>query len=291
MKLFYENANVKIFQGDASAVIRELPSESFDLVFTSPPYNLSDPQHSGRYPKGGMWEGQIANGYRSHGDNLPHWKYVQWQRGLLLDLWRLITPAGAIYYNHKPRPVKGNIRLPLEWWPLPLRQIVIWNRKCGINFSKSHYAPFHEWILIGAKPEFSLINRSVSALGDVWTIPCEQHSDHPAPFPIALPARAIETTGAKRIVDPFSGSGSTLIAAMRAGVHATGIEKDRTYCQMSADRCEAELRGGGVSSFLPRFIKAGPGRIVADGQPPTNSRQARRAIPPHPDHFPQRHPA
>lgn len=250
MKLYYQNPNVTLYKGDCMEVMRALPCEAFDLAFTSPPYNLSEPLHLGRYPESGMWsKAQIKDGYQGYGDNLPHWKYVQWQRGVQLELWRLIGVAGAVMYNHKPRPVKGNIRLPLEWWTLPLRQIVIWNRKGGMNFSRSHYLPTHEWLLIGAKPDFRLKDKSASKCGDVWDIPCEQGNDHPAPFPVALPARAIETTGCKTMIDPFAGSGTTLIAAMRAGIHATGIERHEGYCKMIAERCEREA--GNKDSATP----------------------------------------
>ena len=56
-------------------------------------------------------------------------------------------------------------------------------------------------------------------------------------FPIDLPDRAIDATGPGLVCDPFAGSGTTLLAARKAGVRAIGIEKSERYCEMAAARC------------------------------------------------------
>lgn len=78
-------------------------------------------------------------------------------------------------------------------------------------------------------------SKGASGLGDVWEVAQEQ-SPHPAPFPIGIPARAIETTAPGLVLDPFAGSGTTLRAAKDAGVKAIGIEKSERYCEMAAER-------------------------------------------------------
>ena len=69
----------------------------------------------------------------------------------------------------------------------------------------------------------------------MWRVP-QEPSDHPCPFPIGLPARAIESAGPRTVLDPFAGSGTTLRAAKDAGVHAVGIEKSERYCEMIVKR-------------------------------------------------------
>jgi DNA modification methylase len=158
-------------------------------------------------------------------------QYTEWQRGILRECWRTLTDTGAIFYNHKPRVQNLALQTPLEFNPgLPVRQIIIWARAGGINFAPTHYCPTHEWIVVFAKPGFRLKSKGASGVGDVWYVPQESGNPHPAPFPLTLPARAIETTGAKSILDPFNGSGTTLRAAKDAGCRAVGIEREQRWC-------------------------------------------------------------
>jgi site-specific DNA-methyltransferase (adenine-specific) len=122
---------------------------------------------------------------------------------------------------------------------LPIRQIVIWARCGGINFSPTFYCPTHEWIVIIARPGFKLRDRAASGVGDVWRIPQERNNPHPAPFPVELPSRAIETTSTGIVLDPFMGSGSTLVAAKNLNRVAIGIDVEEEYCEMAANRLRA----------------------------------------------------
>ena len=56
-----------------------------------------------------------------------------------------------------------------------------------------------------------------------------EKNEHPAPFPLALPAKAIEATTSKIVCDPFAGSGTTGRAALIAGRKFIGIEKDQKW--------------------------------------------------------------
>ena len=64
---------------------------------------------------------------------------------------------------------------------------------------------------------------------------------HPAPFPESLPRRALETTDAASVLDPFMGSGTTLRAAKSLGKRATGIDCEERYCEMAARRLSQEV--------------------------------------------------
>jgi DNA modification methylase len=70
----------------------------------------------------------------------------------------------------------------------------------------------------------------------VWRFNIDAGSLHPAPFPVRLPAKAIETVAPHTVLDPFAGSGTTLVAAKQAGVMAIGIEKSEQYCEIAARR-------------------------------------------------------
>ena len=158
---------------------------------------------------------------------LPWAEYEAWQREIVGLCWSQLTETGAIFYNHKPRPQACEVWLPLALNPgLPLRQIIIWARAGGINFAPTHYVPTHEWVLVIAKPGFRLRDKAASGAGDVWYIPQESNTDHPAPFPVGLPLQILETTVPGRVLDHFMGSGSTGVAAVKRGLPFAGIEID-----------------------------------------------------------------
>jgi DNA modification methylase len=134
----------------------------------------------------------------------------------------------------------GEIKLPFDLVPdeIPIRQIVTWDRGSGFNRNLTYYVPRYEWIIILAKTDFRITTRNVD---DVWKIPFETGSKHPAPFPLKLAATAINTTNAQTILDPFAGSGTTLRAAKDAGRKAIGIELDPVYCEMIVERLAQEV--------------------------------------------------
>jgi DNA modification methylase len=76
-------------------------------------------------------------------------------------------------------------------------------------------------------------------MGDVWNLGIEYRvKDHPAPFPVSLPTKCIEATGARSVLDPFAGSGTTLRAAADLGIKAIGIELEERYCEIAARRLD-----------------------------------------------------
>ena len=75
-----------------------------------------------------------------------------------------------------------------------------------------------------------------SAVGDVWEIKQENDNPHPAPFPVELIDRIIKSTSAKIILDPFMGSGTTAIAAIKNNRNYIGIDISRHYCSMAKKR-------------------------------------------------------
>ena len=246
--------SVSLVEGDALETLRSIPDGDYDLVVTSPPYNLGGepwpmlgdwkrPRESREGPwlsgvgGNGRWKtgSNAAHGvpYGEHSDTMPWPEYVEWQRSILRELWRIIPDDGAICYNHKPRVVGAKLWLPLELIPegVILRQNIIWARPGGMNFTTTAFVPTHEWIMLLAKPGFRLKSQAASGLGDVWRINPEP-SKHPAPFPLELARRCIEPTTAKRILDPFGGSGTVGIAAAMEGRTATLIELDPKWCAM-----------------------------------------------------------
>ena len=236
MTPYYSDDAVTIYHGDCMDVLPTL--SGVGMVLTSPPYNLGQTQ-------GTEWKA-LGAGYGEHDDAMPHDEYVAWQHDALNACWNTLADDGAIYYQHKPRVKDLGVILPLELNPgLPLRQIITWDRGSGFMRQFSCYVPRYEWIMLLAKPAFRITTRDVD---DLWRIPPVSGSDHPAPFPLVLATRAINTTAAEVVVDPFMGSGTTLRAAKDLGRKAIGIERNERFCEMAAKRMgQGVLDLGGVA--------------------------------------------
>lgn len=245
---------IVLIHADCRDVLPLLEAGSVQLAVTSPPYNLGAtpwpmlghwrPGHKSSGGEG-KWKRGTANSargvcYGTHADSMPWPEYTAWQQAVIRDMWSTLASNGAIFYNHKPRVVGERLWTPLELIPegIPLRQIVVWDRGGGINYTVTSLVPMCEWVLVLAKPEWRLRDTAASGLGDVWRMRPAGDNPHPAAFPKALPVRAIEATDACTILDPFVGSGSTLRAAKDLGRRAIGIEIEEKYCEIAARRLE-----------------------------------------------------
>ena len=238
---YYEDEWVTLYHGDNADV---LPSVSgVGLVLTSPPYNLTGDGNN----SAGTYFRNLATGYDEHDDAMPHAEYVAWQHRVVSACWDTLTDDGAIFYNHKPRVGGDRVRLPLDLIPseYPIRQVVVWDRGSGMNRQFTYFVPVHEWVLIVAKPAWRSSTRSID---DVWRIPFETGGEHPAPFPLKLATTAIGSTSADLVLDPFAGSGTTLVAAKSLGRQAIGIERSERYCEIAAKRLAQGVLDFGASA-------------------------------------------
>lgn len=242
LKTYFEKERLTLYNNDCLEVLATMGDESVPLIVTSPPYNLGgDPWYPEKKAKlhfSTNWpNAKIQHGYDLHGDAMNYNEYKSWQQDVIRELWRVLTPDGAIFYNHKPRVWRKKVWLPLDLLPdeVSLHQVIIWARNGGFNYTPTSYMPTHEWILLLTKPKFRLRDQSASGAGDVWGMAQARGNPHPAPFPIELPSTAIKTTGKELVFDPFSGSGTTLLAAKNAGIRGIGSEISEEYCKISEE--------------------------------------------------------
>lgn len=230
----------RIIHGDALDVMATMPDGCVQVVIASPPYNLA--RHL--RPSSEHWRNAaLARGYDGYADNLPDAEYVEWQRACLTEMLRLIPETGAVFYNQKWRIHKGRLndrRAILDGFPV--RQIIIWRRPGGLNFNPAFFAPSYEVIYLLTKLRFRLVPGG-QVHTDVWSIPREQRNPHPAPFPVEIPHRILTATGARSVLDPFMGSGTTAVAATQLGRTFVGIEQSAMYCRMAEARI-ADARQG-----------------------------------------------
>lgn len=228
----------KFICGNTVDVMKQIPDGSIELVVTSPPYNLKNSTGNGmKNGRGGKWSNAaLINGYSHYNDNMPHDEYVEWQRECLTEMLRIIPENGAIFYNHKWRVQAGLLQDRNDIVSgFPVRQIIIWRRKGGINFNPGYFLPTYEVIYLIAKPKFKLAKKA-NAHGDIWEFGQESKNKHPAPFPVELIERIISSTNADIVLDPFMGSGTTALAASNLGRQYVGIDISPEYCEMAENR-------------------------------------------------------
>lgn len=239
--IFRKRGKVMIICGDTLKELKKLSSSSIDMGVTSPPYNKQE-------NKKGWLVSNVK--YDIASDKKTEHQYQQEQIAVLNELYRVIKPGGNFFYNHKIRWEKGIMLHPFSWisqtkWNI--RQEIIWDRGIAANirgwrFWQTEeriywlYKPRHDKDLIG--PEL----KSKHALcTSIWRIRPENKNTHPAPFPLEIPARCIisvmdKTKGS--IIDPYCGSGTTLVAAKLLGHNFVGIDISKEYCSSAKLRLE-----------------------------------------------------
>jgi len=234
-----ENFLDRVICGDALDILRKIPDNSIDMGVTSPPYNK-------RENKKGWLVNKVV--YKGATDNLPEEEYQRLQIDVLNELYRVIKPGGSFFYNHKIRWEKGIMLHPMDWlrktkWII--RQEIIWDRMIAANIRGWRFWQVEERIYWLYKPKGgNIIGKELESkhalLTSIWRFTPENNNPHPAPFPIALPVRAIYSIMDDKkggvIIDPYCGSGTTLVATKILGHHYIGIDISREYVEFSIKR-------------------------------------------------------
>lgn len=206
MKPYYQDDLVTIYHGDCREVLPSLDLDPMGAVaVTDPPYGVGK---------------------------------ADWDDGLPLDLLRLTadhTRAMAVI------PGIANIgAMPDSLGP----QRYVWTLSAYLTNGMTRGAlGFGNWVacLLYAIPGLSLYG----TIGDArpFTVGTESHPAHPSPKPLRVMTWIVSSVPDGQIVDPFLGSGTTLLAAKWAGRRAIGIEIEERYCEIAAKRCSQEVLG------------------------------------------------
>ena len=232
--------------GRAHEVLCQLPDDCIDVTVTSPPYNKQENTYG--------WLVRTDR-YSHYQDSQPESVYQEWQVDVLNELHRVTKPGGSLFYNHKTRWDNGRMIHPLEWilrssWNL--RQEIIWDRTLAANVRGWRFWQVDERIYWLYKPiNNHLVGQELESchakMGSIWRMkPVSRNENHPAPFPLELPLRAIYSMPGedrKVILDPFCGTGTTLVAAKLLGHDYIGIDIAPDYVAYSRERlenCETE---------------------------------------------------
>jgi site-specific DNA-methyltransferase (adenine-specific) len=258
-KIFYKTPEGSIIiVNDDFLKIDYIRPNSIDLIVTSPPYNI-DIEYEG---------------YR---DNIPYEKYLEFTEKWLRKAYELLRPDGRICLNIPLDKSKGRAGEGFQSVYADVISIakkvgfkyfstIVWNegnisRRTAWGSFASASAPYViapvEVIVLLYKHSWKKLKRGFSditaeefkewTLG-LWTFQGEnpERVGHPAPFPLELPKRCIKLFSYIEdiVLDPFVGSGTTLVAAYLLERRAIGIDISRKYCKIARERLVREANVG-----------------------------------------------
>jgi len=239
----------KIICGDVLTELRNLDDESVDVVITSPPYNLKNSTGNGmKDGRGSKWASAdkgLREGYSKHNDSMSREDYINWMQEILTECFRVVKSDGAIFFNHKFR-VQGGL---MEGHPFlegfNVRQMIIWARSGGFNFNAGYFLPTYEVIYLmpktaRGKNSFKL-KKGANKLGDIWRIHQDTKNPHPAPFPVELVDNILSSCEGTVVLDPFGGSGTVGVSAVKHGWNYILIDNSPEYCRMAEDRIKTAV--------------------------------------------------
>ncbi|MGP8068832.1 MAG: DNA-methyltransferase [Candidatus Bathyarchaeia archaeon] len=224
--------------------MREIPDASVALCVTSPPYNVG----------------------KEYDQNLSLEEYLGLLERVMEETHRVLVTGGRAAINianigRKPYiPLHSHVIGIMSKLAFDMRGEIIWNKAASAGTStawgswRSASNPVlrdvHEYILVFSKGAYSR-NRDgrestitseefTACTKSVWEFPAvsARRIGHPAPFPEELPRRLIQLYTFKDdvVLDTFCGSGTTCIAAMRAGRRYVGYDTEKRYCELAEKR-------------------------------------------------------
>jgi len=229
---------------------------SIDLIVTSPPYNVD----------------VHYEGYR---DKLPYRKYLEFTEKWLRKAYELLKPDGRMCLNI---PIDTSRGREGEGFQSVYVDVVAIARRAGLRYATTiiwnegnisrrtawgtFASPKEPFVIAPVEAIVVLYKKSWRKLSDgasditpeefkewtlgLWTFPGEnpRKVGHPAPFPIELPKRCIKLFSyvGDIVLDPFVGSGTTLVAARLLKRRAVGIDISKKYCEIAKERLIKEAK-------------------------------------------------
>lgn len=233
MKPYYEDGLVTLHHADCRDLLPELPGAR--LVVTDPPYafGLASTAQEG---KAGGW-GDLMNN-------------AHFYAMLLREFRRIVANqqgAAWVFNSWRSLPTLARSSFEAEW---PIESLLVWDKEWIGPGGPRGLRPSYELAALFASDGFGLTNRG---LPDIWRSKWSglKPTGHPAEKPTALLQRLIAESGGGTVIDPFAGSGSTLVAAKNLGHRAIGIEVEERWCEVAAKRLSQETLALAASTEAP----------------------------------------
>ena len=216
---YYQSERVTLYCGDALAVLPEISDAS--IVVADPPYLFGLASTVGKIG----WADLMNSAFF----------YAAWMR----ELKRLVDRSAGcawVFNSWRSFPVLAKASSDIQW---PIESLLVWNKEwIGAGGSRG-LRPMHEIVGLFVGAGFSIANRG---LPDVWNhkwMTTLGKTGHKAEKPAAIIKRMISESGdGETVLDPFTGSGTTGVAAIQLGRKFIGIELEERYCEIAAKRIQ-----------------------------------------------------
>ena len=217
MRPYYEDGSVTIYHADCRDVLPWIEEGYQIAIVSDPPYGI-------------MLRNGDVDGHRSArsfgivGDD--DGAIGRWMIGYALG--RLTV---AVFAS------------PWEPWPGDWRNLIAWDKGGAVGGGGDPATCLKRtWELIQVSNRSPLLTHRAESVWRCAIVPSDTR-DHIAAKPVALMGRIIATfvPSHETVVDPFAGTGSTLVAAKLRGRRAIGIEIEERYCEIAAERCRQEV--------------------------------------------------
>ena len=264
-RVHFQNENFTLIHDDVLTTTR-VDANSVDLVVTSPPYNVDiqynshkdDVSYADYLEFSRKWMSRCFEWLKDDGRfclNVPLDKNKGGQQSVGADLTTIAKEIGFLYHSTIIWN-EGNISRRTAWgsWKsasapyviAPVELIVVlykknWKKTSGSKVSDIERNEFMDWT------------------NGLWVFNGESKKriGHPAPFPIELPRRCVKLFSYVDdvVLDPFSGSGTTLIAAVTNNRKGIGIDVDRKYCELARKRILENTEPAQVETPKKKVVK------------------------------------
>ena len=236
--------NHRLMCGDSTsidAVERLMNGKAADFCFTSPPYNAaltcakmhSKCKSSGA---GGLYRG-------GYSDNLSSDDYIKFNMDIISALDAVSCADFVCCYN-----INYNKNSPSEYIDvmhsakgiIPLVETIVWEKSMAVSLHGDNLTRIYEFVFVLCKGAFKINKARTECLKNLWKISNigANHDKHKACFPVALVEEGIKNFAPHGavIIEPFGGSGTTMIAAEKLGCRSNLMELDPKYCDVIIKR-------------------------------------------------------
>lgn len=250
----YGEPGTVVYRADCVDLMRLMPNNSVDVIFADPPYRLSTggvTVRSGRLAPvdKGSWDRSLGSFEKDHQFNL------RWLR----EARRILKPGGTIWVSGTYHII-FSLGFALQTLKFRIINDITWAKPDPTpNAMHTTFTHAHETLLWASKERgachtfnYDLINspNPDSQVSSVWRIPTvpkseKRHGYHPTQKPLRLVRRSLlaSTREGDLVFDPFTGSGTTAVAAKELNRFFVGAELGEEFAELAARRIKATERG------------------------------------------------
>jgi len=248
-----------IYNDDTFSVMSQMPDESFDMIFADPPYMISNVGTScqnGKLVKINKGKWDACQGAEANFEFHKRW---------LKECQRLLKKDGTLWVSGTYHSIHPCGYAMQQLGIHILNEIVWFKPNASPNLSCKYFTASHESLIWARKNYKSKHYFNYAAMKDgnfpkdtlkkpnkqmrtVWVIPATPQEEkkfgrHPTQKPLALLERIIQaSTKPDAIVfDPFMGSGTTGVAALKLGCRFVGVDSEKAYCELAEKRIKATI--------------------------------------------------